>query len=58
MQTKTVWTIVWVVAALVLMMNGVFRGAGSVYVKAVDVELVNVKSSLTINPARDCERVE
>ena len=41
-QNKTVWTIVLVVAALILLMNGVFRGAGSVYVKAVDIELVNV----------------
>ena len=42
MQNKTVWTIVLVVAALILLMNGVFRGAGSVYVRAVDVELANV----------------
>lgn len=41
-QNKTVWTIVCVVGALILLMNGVFRGAGSVYVKAVDIELVNV----------------
>ncbi len=41
-QNKLIWTIVLVVAVLVLIMNSAFRGAGSVYVKAVDVNMVNV----------------
>ena len=56
MQNKTVWTIVLVVAALILLMNGVFRGAGSVYVRAVDIELANVgteESPVWINSNSD-----
>ncbi len=41
-QKKLIWTIVVVVAVLLLAMNAGFRGAGSVYVKAVDVDMVNV----------------
>ena len=56
MQNKTVWTIVLVVAALILLMNGVFRDAGSVYVRAVDIELANVgteESPVWINSNSD-----
>ena len=41
MNSKLTWTIVFVVAALILAMNAGFRGAGSVYVRAVDIEMAN-----------------
>ncbi len=42
MNSKLTWTIVIVVAALILAMNAGFRGAGSVYVRTVDIEMANV----------------
>jgi len=43
------WTIVLVLAAIILLMNAGFRGAGSVYVQAVDVDLVNVGTDSEMN---------
>lgn len=42
MNNKTTWTIVIVIAALLLIMNAAFRGAGRVYSRVTDIEMVNV----------------
>ncbi|MFH1850875.1 MAG: hypothetical protein ABIA75_00875 [Candidatus Neomarinimicrobiota bacterium] len=55
-NTKLIWTVVLAVAALILLMNSAFRGAGSVYVRSTPIEMVNIGNGdqpLWINSASD-----